>query len=58
MQSNQKIPEGWSVKKVKDLGRVVTGSTPSMSCPENYGGTFCYRNKVKTALEYCLQVVF
>ena len=42
LPNNQKIPEGWSVKKVKDLGRVVTGSTPSMSCPENYGGTFCW----------------
>ena len=42
MQNNQKIPAGWSVKKVKELGRVVTGSTPSMACPENYGGTFCW----------------
>ena len=38
----RQIPEGWSVKKVKELGRVVTGSTPSMACPENYGGTFCW----------------
>lgn len=42
MQNNHKIPEGWSVKKVRELGRVVTGSTPSMACPENYGGTFCW----------------
>ena len=38
----QKIPEGWSVKKVNDIGRVITGSTPRMSCSENYGGTFCW----------------
>lgn len=38
----QKIPEGWSVKKVNDIGRVITGSTPPMSCSENYGGTFCW----------------
>ena len=42
IKNNQKIPEGWSVKKVRELGRVVTGSTPSMACPENYGGTFCW----------------
>ena len=38
----QKMPEEWSVKKVNEIGRVITGSTPPMSCSENYGGTFCW----------------
>ncbi len=57
MQANQKIPEGWSVKKVKDLGRVVTGSTPSMSCPENYGGTFCWATAQDFSSKYISDTV-
>ncbi|MBR1916133.1 MAG: restriction endonuclease subunit S [Alphaproteobacteria bacterium] len=57
MQTNQKIPEGWSVKKVKDLGRVVTGSTPSMSCPENYGGTFCWATAQDFSSKYISDTV-
>ena len=57
MQNNQKIPEGWSVKKVKDLGRVVTGSTPSMSCPENYGGTFCWATAQDFSSKYISDTV-
>ena len=57
MQAKQKIPEGWSVKKVKDLGRVVTGSTPSMSCPENYGGTFCWATAQDFSSKYISDTV-
>lgn len=31
------IPEGWEVKIVKDLGEVVTGTTPSTKVTEYYG---------------------
>lgn len=31
------IPEGWEVKRVKDLGEVVTGKTPSTKVTEYYG---------------------
>ncbi|APY06918.1 hypothetical protein BWZ20_00770 [Winogradskyella sp. J14-2] len=31
------IPKGWEVRKVKDLGEVVTGNTPSKKYPEHYG---------------------
>ena len=31
------IPEEWEVKKIKDLGDVITGSTPSKKVPEYYG---------------------
>lgn len=34
---NKGIPEGWGVKRVKTLGNVVTGKTPSTKIPENYG---------------------
>lgn len=57
LKNNQKIPEGWSVKKVKDLGRVVTGSTPSMSCPENYGGTFCWATAQDFSSKYISDTV-
>lgn len=42
MNKNQKLPKGWEVKRIREVGRVVTGSTPPMSCVENYGGDFCW----------------
>ncbi|MBE6450326.1 MAG: hypothetical protein E7013_06620 [Alphaproteobacteria bacterium] len=38
MQNNQKIPEGWSVKKISDLGSVVSGGTPDTNNPEYWDG--------------------
>src|SRR5699024_726132 len=32
------IPEGWEVRRVKDLGEVITGKTPPTNDEENYGG--------------------
>ena len=40
MMKNIKIPADWKVKKVSELGKVVTGSTPSMSDKSNYNGNF------------------
>ncbi len=31
------IPEGWTVGKVADLGKIVTGKTPPTKNPKNYG---------------------
>lgn len=36
------IPEGWEVKRVKSLGEVVTGKTPSTEVPEYYGGEIMF----------------
>lgn len=36
------VPNGWFFEKVENMGRVITGSTPPMSDPENYGGDFCW----------------
>ena len=33
-----KIPEGWKIRTVKDLGRVICGKTPPTKNKENYGG--------------------
>ena len=33
------IPEGWSVGKVKDLGSVICGKTPSKTNSEYFGGS-------------------
>lgn len=38
MQNSQKIPEGWSVKKISDLGNVVSGGTPDTNNPEYWDG--------------------
>ena len=38
MQNNQKIPAGWSVKKISDLGNVVSGGTPDTNNPEYWDG--------------------
>lgn len=32
------IPKGWAVKKLSEIGRVITGKTPPTSNPENLGG--------------------
>jgi type I restriction enzyme S subunit len=31
------LPKGWSYKTIKDLGKVVTGNTPSSKNPEYFG---------------------
>lgn len=41
MQMNN-VPIGWSFKRVQDMGRVITGSTPPMSDKDNYGNEFCW----------------
>ncbi len=38
MHNNQKIPEGWSVKKISDLGTTVSGGTPDTNNPEYWDG--------------------
>lgn len=38
MRNNQKIPEGWSVKKISDLGNVISGGTPDTNNPEYWDG--------------------
>lgn len=38
MPNNQKIPEGWSVKKISDLGTTVSGGTPDTNNPEYWDG--------------------
>ena len=32
------LPEGWEKKKVREIGKVITGKTPSTSKKEYYGG--------------------
>ena len=32
------MPEGWEKKKVGEIGKVITGKTPSTANKENYGG--------------------
>lgn len=36
------IPKGWEVKKLKDIGLVITGKTPSKSVKENYGNEILF----------------
>ncbi|MDE5887058.1 MAG: restriction endonuclease subunit S [Muribaculaceae bacterium] len=31
------LPQGWRMGTIGDLGRIVTGKTPSSSCPEDFG---------------------
>lgn len=35
---NQKIPEGWSVKKLGEMGKFVSGGTPDTEKPEYWNG--------------------
>ncbi|WP_335974068.1 restriction endonuclease subunit S [Gaetbulibacter jejuensis] len=35
---DMEIPEGWSTKKIKDIGNVVTGKTPSTSRTDYFDG--------------------
>lgn len=42
MKNNQKIPEGWSVKKLGEISQVITGSTPQTLDVTNYGKEFLF----------------
>lgn len=35
-----KIPEGWKIKKIQDLGKIVTGKTPPTKDKDNYGSDY------------------
>lgn len=36
------MKEGWKYKKIKDVGEVIGGTTPSMTNPEFWGGDICW----------------
>lgn len=36
------LPEGWTIKRLVDYGRVETGKTPSTEFGENYGGEIMF----------------
>lgn len=40
------IPKEWEVKRIKDIGVVVTGSTPATSDMENYGNEYLFVSPV------------
>ena len=56
----QKLPEGWTVCTLKNICKVITGSTPSKSNPSYYGGNIPFYKPadldfgryVKNASEY------
>lgn len=54
---NQKIPEGWSVKKLKEVAQVITGSTPSTSDINNYGNDYLFVSPVdiNSNIKYIIQ---
>ena len=37
-----KIPKGWEVKKLKDIGKISSGGTPSTSNDNNFGGNIAW----------------
>jgi len=37
-----KVPSSWKIKKISDIGDVTTGTTPSTSISEYYGGEFLF----------------
>jgi type I restriction enzyme S subunit len=39
-----KIPEGWQIKKVKDIAKVTAGGTPLTSKKEFWGGDIPWMN--------------
>ena len=36
------MKEGWSYKKIKEVGKVIGGTTPSTSNPDFWGGNLCW----------------
>lgn len=40
----QKLPVGWTICRLKDISKIVTGSTPSKSNCGYYGGIFPFLN--------------
>lgn len=39
-QEDKTIPEGWSLTKIGDTGRVITGKTPSKNNPDDWGDIY------------------
>jgi type I restriction enzyme S subunit len=37
---NKWIPVGWGVEKIKNIGKVITGKTPSSKLPEHFGSKY------------------
>lgn len=50
MSSHQQAK--WAEYKIKDIGRVVTGSTPSMKNPENYGNFISWATAIDFKSKY------
>lgn len=46
------VPEGWEVKKVGDIGKVVTGKTPPTINPSFYNGN-THSLKLQTCMGIC-----
>ena len=40
MSENKNIPKGWIETTLGEIGRVVTGKTPSKNHPEDWGNSF------------------
>ncbi|MBK8807600.1 MAG: restriction endonuclease subunit S [Bacteroidales bacterium] len=37
LPKTDELPEGWRVKKILEIGKVITGKTPSSKTPEHFG---------------------
>ena len=55
------LPQGWKQSTVSDLGKIVTGKTPSTKKPENFGGNISFvktpdmhRSRVIVETKECL----
>lgn len=37
LPKSEVLPDGWSVRKISDIGKVITGKTPSSKKPQDFG---------------------
>lgn len=54
-KENPKLPQGWTIKTLGELGEIVTGSTPNTKNREYYGDEYPFYKPTDLNLGYCVE---
>lgn len=54
-KENPKLPQGWTVKTLGEIGEIVTGSTPNTKNREYYGDEYPFYKPTDLNLGYCVE---
>ena len=54
-KENPKLPQGWTIKTLGEIGEIVTGSTPNTKNREYYGDEYPFYKPTDLNLGYCVE---